>query len=66
MITINARYCWLRSPNPNNANNVRIVNTDGSLNNNNANNANGAVPDCENGQIQVVQRRQKQCISHKE
>ena len=33
------------SPNPSNANNVRNVNTDGSLNNNNANNSNGVVPD---------------------
>ena len=36
---------WLRSPNPWNANNAAIVNTDGSLNNNNANNGNGCVPD---------------------
>ena len=42
-----ARNWWLRSPNPSNANNVRNVNTDGSLNNNNANNGNGAVADCE-------------------
>ena len=40
-----ARNWWLRGPNPGNANNVRNVNTDGSLNNNNANNANGLVPD---------------------
>ena len=33
----------MRSPNPFNANNVRNVNTDGSLNNNNANNGNGAA-----------------------
>lgn len=36
----------MRSPNPSNANNARIVNTDGSLNNNNAINANGVAPDC--------------------
>ena len=41
-----ARYWWLRGPNPSYANNVRYVNTDGSLNNNNANNSNGIVPDC--------------------
>ena len=39
---------WERTPNSGNANNVRLVNTDGSLNNNNANNANGLAPDCEN------------------
>ena len=37
---------WLRTPNSGNANNVRNVNTDGSLNNNNANNGNGVAPDC--------------------
>lgn len=37
----------MRSPNPFNANNVRNVNPDGSLNNNNANNGNGAAADCE-------------------
>ena len=35
----------LRSPNPANANNVRNVRTDGSLNNNNANNGNGRAAD---------------------
>ena len=34
---------WLRSPNSSNANNVRYVNTDGSLNNNNAYNGNNGV-----------------------
>ena len=46
-----ARNWWLRSPNPGNANNVRNVNSDGSLNNNNAYNGNGAVADCEDGSI---------------
>lgn len=41
------RNVWLRSPNPSNANNVRIVNTDGSVNNNNANNSHGVAADCE-------------------
>ena len=36
----------MRSPNPFNANNVRNVNADGSLNNNNANNGNGAAAAC--------------------
>lgn len=45
---------WLRSPNPGNANNVRNVNPDGSLNNNNANNGNGAAPDCEKCPYAVV------------
>ena len=39
-----ARYWWLSSVNPSNANNVRNVNTSGSLDNNNANNSNGVVP----------------------
>ena len=43
-----ARYWWLRSPNPGNANNVRNVNPDGALNNNNANNGNGAAAECGN------------------
>ena len=38
-----ARNCWLRSPNPSNANNERNVNDSGALNNNNANNTNGVV-----------------------
>ena len=38
---------WLRTPNSGNANNVRIVNSDGTVNNNNANNSNGFAPDCE-------------------
>lgn len=41
-----ARNAWLRSPNPSNANNARIVNSDGTLNNNNAYNGNGVAPDC--------------------
>lgn len=40
------RNWWLRGSNPSNCNNVRNVNTDGSLNNNNANNAYGLVADC--------------------
>jgi hypothetical protein len=37
---------WLRTPNSGNSNNVRNVNTDGSLNNNNAfNGNNGLAPD---------------------
>lgn len=37
---------WLRTPNSGNSNNVRNVNTDGSLNNNNAYNGNnGVAPD---------------------
>lgn len=59
------RYAWLRSPNPSNANNERIVNTDGSVNNNNAYNSNGVAPDCENSPYQVVERP-KLCNSHKE
>ena len=46
----------MRSPNPGNANNVRNVNTDGSLNNNNAINGNGAVADCENREIKVIDK----------
>ena len=42
----------LRSPNPSNANNVRNVNPDGSLNNNNANNTNGVVADRGTASIQ--------------
>lgn len=37
---------WLRTPNSGNANNVRNVKSDGTLNNNNAMNANGVAPDC--------------------
>ena len=48
-----ARNWWLRSPNPSNANNVRNVNSDGSLNNNHANNGNSAAADCEQGEIKV-------------
>ena len=44
-----ARYWWLRSPNPWNANNVRIVNPSGALNNNNATNGNGLAAACFNG-----------------
>lgn len=35
--------CLVRSPNSSNANNVRYVNSDGSLNNNNAYNGNNGV-----------------------
>ena len=41
------RNCWLRSPNPGNANNERNVNTSGAIDNNNAINGNGVAPDCE-------------------
>lgn len=44
---------WLRSPNVTNSNNVRNVNTDGSLNNNNANNVNGVAPDCVESECKV-------------
>ena len=44
--TNNARNQWLRSPNPGNANNPRIVNSSGAVNNNNANNSNAVAPDC--------------------
>lgn len=40
-----ARYWWLRTPTPSNANNERNVNSSGALNNNNANNGIGAVAD---------------------
>ena len=53
-----AIFLWLRSPNPGNANNERIVNTSGEVNNNNANNSNGAVADCEKCQYQVVHKDQ--------
>lgn len=41
-----ARSCWLRSPLPNDAINVRIVYTDGSLGYSNARTAYGAAPAC--------------------
>ena len=41
-----ARYCWLRSPTPSNASFVRIVHTDGSLNDHAASIAIGAAPAC--------------------
>ena len=41
-----ARYCWLRSPIPGNANYVRTVNTSGALTSSNANNALAAAPAC--------------------
>ncbi|MEG0936142.1 MAG: DUF6273 domain-containing protein [Clostridia bacterium] len=44
---------WLRSPNSGNANNVRIVNSTGALNNNNAVNGNGVAADCGNVEIKV-------------
>ena len=37
----------MRTPNAWNANNVRLVNPDGTLNNNNAMNSNALAPDCE-------------------
>ncbi len=40
------RVCWLRSPFPGYANNERIVNTDGSLNNRHAYNSYGVAPAC--------------------
>lgn len=43
-----ARNWFLRGSNPSNCNNVRNVNTTGSLNNNNASNAYGLVADCIN------------------
>lgn len=36
----------LRTPNPSNGNNERIVNTSGALDNNNSNNTNGVAADC--------------------
>ena len=41
-----ARLCWLRSPYPTSANNVRSVNTDGSRTSNGANGALGVAPAC--------------------
>ena len=49
----------MRSANSWNANNVQIVNSDGSLNNNNAINANGCVPDCEKCPFRVAKRRKQ-------
>ena len=40
------RYAWLRSPYPSGANHARIVNTDGSLDNNVAYYSNGVAPAC--------------------
>ena len=57
---------WLRSPNPNNANNEFNVNPDGSRNNNNANNSNGVVPDCEISPFQVTPNGAKAEQNHKE
>lgn len=48
----------MRSANSWNANNVRIVNSDGSLNNN-AVNSNGCSPDCEKCQFQVAERQKQ-------
>lgn len=64
-VVLLARYWWLRSPNPSNANNVRNVNTDGSLSNNNANNSNGVAVDCEKSPFKVDFSRNL-CNSHKE
>lgn len=44
---------WLRSPNVDNTNNARNVNTDGSLNNNNASNSRGFAPDYFLSQFEV-------------
>ena len=41
-----ARYCWLRSPYPGDANSARLVYTDGSLNDSNAYNAHAVAPAC--------------------
>lgn len=41
-----ARYWWLRSPNPWSANNVRIVNPSGALNNGNATDGSGLAAAC--------------------
>jgi len=41
-----ARSCWLRSPNPGDANGERIVRTDGSLYNHGAHSAYGVAPAC--------------------
>ena len=53
---ITARSWWLRSPNWNNTNNERNVNTSGAGNNNNANNSNGVAVDCGNSQLKVAVR----------
>ena len=50
--TNTARNQWLRSPNPGNANNARIVNSSGAVNNNNANNSNAVAPDCMDGRTE--------------
>lgn len=42
----------VRSPNPSNANNERLVNPSGALNNNNANNTNGVSADREYARIE--------------
>ncbi|MEG2860430.1 MAG: DUF6273 domain-containing protein [Clostridia bacterium] len=47
------RAVWLRSPNSGNANNVRIVNSTGALNNNNAVGGFGVAADCGNVEIKV-------------
>ena len=57
---------WLRSPNVGNANNVRLVNPSGELNNNNATNTNGVAPDCEKRSFIVSLQRPKSMHSHKE
>ena len=51
-----ARTWWMRSPNRNNANNVRNVNTTGAGNNNNADNSTGVAVDCETCQLKVAIR----------
>lgn len=50
--TNTARNQWLRTPNTGNANNPRIVNNTGALNNNNANNSNAVAPDCMDSQTE--------------
>ena len=58
---------WLRSPNPNNPNNARIVNLDGNTNStsNAYNRGNGVAADCENSQLRVG-HGPKSVRSHKE
>ena len=58
--------CVNIAPNVGNGNNVRNINTDGSVNNNNANNSNGVAPDCENSQYVVGPDGQKPEHSRKE
>lgn len=41
-----ARYAWLRSPDPSNANNARVVDSDGALRSNGAYSGHGVAPAC--------------------